>query len=295
MAIKTISINSKGQAALTDTLYFLLIVTGLCVFMFTFSASYGENISTHISDQYLLDFSSSALKTILYSSTTREYDADLYDPNSEKDHVLVLLKESYAAHANSPDEVLDCDAALALADNIRGIMAPVSDAYDYIFYVYNTRNQEVLFAFVHIVDERSSAVSVVGIPAEEIEGKGFVGVEVTAAPHTDRFCWPTLGTIQELMFNVSRVSRSSGQLLILVPNVAHGEINAKAEFIMWPTTSICPPAGDRCFYNPGPGPIPSVEGEPWSCEDYEEISNRAEIAAVGVPPESCTTPLAGSP
>ena len=40
--------NTKGQAAVTDALYFLLLVTSLSVFLFGFANSYGNNIKEQI-------------------------------------------------------------------------------------------------------------------------------------------------------------------------------------------------------------------------------------------------------
>src|SRR3989344_3312120 len=57
--------ENRGQAAVTDALYFLLIVTSISVFLFSFSNGYGNTVSAQIVQNYNSDFATDALKTIL--------------------------------------------------------------------------------------------------------------------------------------------------------------------------------------------------------------------------------------
>lgn len=152
--------NQKGQAAVTDTIYFLLIVTGLCVFMFSFANSYGAAASSEIGRQYYLDYSSSALKTILYSSTPRDITQTLsYDPVSddavELDHLSAFIKEDYA-----DDSQLKDDTQISVANTIRNIMRPVADSFDYLFYISVPEvaidSRKMIFVTIHVTEPSSN-------------------------------------------------------------------------------------------------------------------------------------------
>jgi len=121
--------NQRGQAALTDSLYFLLIVSGLAAFLFFFAASYGQIVEQQVAREYRSEYATSALETILYSSTPRIAGQTLENA-SEVDYLLAAVKEDYA-----DDRVLDETSAI-LAENISGIMQPFSDGFDYAFYIY---------------------------------------------------------------------------------------------------------------------------------------------------------------
>jgi len=127
--------NCKGQAAVTDTIYFLLIVTGLCVFMFSFANNYGAIVGSEVGRQYYIDYSSSALKTILYVSTPRDITQTLsYDPGLDEDveidHLSAFIKEDYA-----DDSTLEKNTQITVANTVRNIMRPIADSFDYLFYI----------------------------------------------------------------------------------------------------------------------------------------------------------------
>ena len=105
------ALNSKGQAAVTDALYFLLIVTGVSILLFSFANSYGNTVREKITSNYNTTFSTDALKTILYSSTPRDPSKSLYDDPTriEVDHLLEVLKEDY-----SDDGSISCSAKKCL-------------------------------------------------------------------------------------------------------------------------------------------------------------------------------------
>ena len=143
--------ENRGQAAVTDALYFLLIVTSISVFLFSFSNGYGNTVSAQIAQNYNSDFATDALKTILYSSTPRNPDSSIYGLSSEVeiDQLLAYVKEDYADKRYLTEKTM-----LILAQDINSIMAPLGDNFDYIFYLSVPRDQEdvrqkFIFIFFH--------------------------------------------------------------------------------------------------------------------------------------------------
>jgi len=88
-------LNKKGQAALTDAMFLLAIVSGLSVMMFLFIADYGLTIESAALDFYGTDYATSALQTLLYSSTPRDPN-EFLSTAKEIDYLLAFLKEDYA-------------------------------------------------------------------------------------------------------------------------------------------------------------------------------------------------------
>ena len=153
--------SRRGQAAITDALYFLLIVTGLCVFLFGFANSYGGNALGQIQSNYQSDFATDSLKTILYSSLPRNVGHTLYDDESqaEIDYLLAYVKEDYADDAN-----LSMQTRVVLADNVRRILEPVSDNFDYIFvmripFSINNDKRDFVYLYMKKTNFRNAAQS----------------------------------------------------------------------------------------------------------------------------------------
>ena len=138
----------RAQAAVTDALYFLLIVTGITIFLFGFSNSYGVTVDSELVKNYNVDFTTDALKTILYSSVPRDPTQTLYDNSDEIDHLLAYVKEDY-----SDDQELQDTTKDVLAQNIIGIMAPVANNFDYLFVISvpegSTTSRSFVFVFLH--------------------------------------------------------------------------------------------------------------------------------------------------
>lgn len=121
--------DSSGQAALTDSLFFLLIVSGVCTFMFLFVSSYGQSIDRQLLREYRQDYASSALKTIMYSSIPR-IESEKLDDSKQVDYLLAELKEDFA-----DDGTLN-ESQEKLKIIVSKIMAPFHRNADYMFYIY---------------------------------------------------------------------------------------------------------------------------------------------------------------
>jgi len=127
----------KGQAALTDAMFFLLIVTGLSVFLYFFANSFGENVNRALLRQSNSDFAASTLATILYSSTPRDPNGSIYDKDAEIDHLLAYIKEDYASHGPPDTELLlSPDTKKVIASDIKAILSPISNSFDYLFFIW---------------------------------------------------------------------------------------------------------------------------------------------------------------
>ena len=88
MALK---MSQKGQAALTDALYFLMLVSIISTMLFFYASNYGLTLQQRVSNQYWREYTTGALETILYSSTPRDPEKSLYAPPDEieVDHLLL--------------------------------------------------------------------------------------------------------------------------------------------------------------------------------------------------------------
>ncbi|MBN1940860.1 MAG: hypothetical protein JW772_01625 [Candidatus Diapherotrites archaeon] len=135
------AMNGKGQASITDALYFLLIVSALSVFLFVYSMNYGSTVADQIERQFGQEYASSSFRTIFYNSTPR-IPGESLEETLEVDYLLAAIKEDYAddKKINRTREVL--------ANNIVGIMEPLHDSFDYAFYVYLEEAGAQKFAFL---------------------------------------------------------------------------------------------------------------------------------------------------
>ncbi len=223
----------RGQATVTDTLYFLLIVTGLCAFLFIFANQYGLSVADQISRQYYSTYATSALKTILYSSAPRDPAQTLYDPDAEIDHLLAIVKEDYA-----DDETLTITTKKVLAGNIMKIMGPIAPSFDYVFYIFKPDETPpgTVFVMMHV-----SQIQYSPSPA----ARGFVITTPGATPHKDYFCEnATYERLQKMLLSVGSTSLSSSKMELLVqpadPDEEAKKIMAEVDLAMWPATVPAP-------------------------------------------------------
>jgi len=117
----------KGQAAVTDALLFLVIVMILVSFLFIFTSQYGRTVGEYTYAKYGSDYAVSALKTVLYSSFSRN-DFSVSDSN-EVDYIIAGIKEDYAYNQNI-DYFRD-----DLTGAIKDVMNPVRSSFDYLFFI----------------------------------------------------------------------------------------------------------------------------------------------------------------
>lgn len=151
ITVKGCSMNNfgeRGQAAITDALFLLIIVSGLAVLMFFFitgtptksnlnpspmdiggggGSGYGVAVNRIAMEYYATDYATSALQTLLYSSTPRHVEENL-SKAKEIDYLLAFMKEDYA----NDKKFSDSTKRLILRD-LNLIMASSLPTYDFIF------------------------------------------------------------------------------------------------------------------------------------------------------------------
>jgi hypothetical protein len=160
----------KGQAAVTDALFFLVIVMGLVSFLFFFTSQYGKTVGEYAVSSYASDYATSALKTVLYSSFSRnEYSLD--KPEAEVDFLVAALKEDYAS-----DKKIDYFKS-QFTSAVDSVMRPARNSFDYFILI---RIDSTPFTFPYFYLSRKEFTSVYD----------STGVFVTRVDVTDKnyFC-----------------------------------------------------------------------------------------------------------
>ena len=147
--------NSKAQAAVTDALLLLLVVGILSTSLILFSIQYGKTVQNYISGQYIVDFQTTALKTILYSSVPRNAGEGMtvFDA-PQVDYLLAVVKEDYlddAALSPGTFEILRNASKIAFK--------PLSKAYDYIFFIQSIEDSKFVFIYLNSTKCKTSESS----------------------------------------------------------------------------------------------------------------------------------------
>jgi len=268
--------NSKGQAAVTDALYFLLIITFLSIFLFGFANSYGNLVREQVNDEYNTAFTTNALKTILYSSTPRDPSENIYS-SSEVDYLLSLIKEDY-----SDDLQIDTAERKVFGKTILSVLSPIQDTKDYMFYIRvpsESENKKMIYFFIHSTNFEKEAV-----PSEGLGRNFFIYSANEIASHSNFFCGlksvdgvmksfegqeyiDLIARFDKLRANIGSVSEASSSIT-LVKETDDGELknfNAEVILMIWDATWLGV-TQDRIrplFYRDDP----TTPDAGWGCED----------------------------
>jgi len=134
----------KGQAALTDSLFFLLIVVTVCVFLFRYSSTYGTRVQESINDFYFKEYANSAMRSIFYMTVPNDINKNYEYP--ETDYLMTIIKQDfyYNSRIGPDDDVGDINqmefndpnyiGKFHLYNSLKVIMQPLEN-YDYLFYI----------------------------------------------------------------------------------------------------------------------------------------------------------------
>ncbi len=217
------ALNKKGQASLTDAMYFLIVISGLSTLMFVYTADYGIQISNQLDKQYKAEYATSALKTILNSSVSRDNNPNFKD-SEEVDYLLALLKEDYGV-----DGKLEKETKKIIAKKIQSVMLPLQPTFDYVFYIYDNDVSEfvliVLFGGEHVGLQSKSVLN-------SNLGNGLTKRSLrlcTAKVHSD--------IESDFLTKIGSVSRAP-LLSIVLPSVSDSSnVVAFSSLIMWPATN----------------------------------------------------------
>lgn len=147
MKIKKIK-TRKGQAAITDALFFLIIIVTLSVLMFRYSSTYGNRIEQASSDLYYKEYTNSVLKAIFYVSAPLDFDLNL-ENSKQNDYLMALIKQDFYAHGKlgiSDMNDLEINNYLDIAKynlfhTIKATMRPL-ESQDYLFYLYRNESSK---------------------------------------------------------------------------------------------------------------------------------------------------------
>lgn len=224
----------KGQAAVTDALYFLLIVSFLSIFLFNFVNTYGNNLEEQINDQYNTNFANNALKTILYSSTPREAGGTIYGSlpdDAEIDYLLSLLKEDYF-----DDGKINDNEKKVLGETIASVLRPVEDNLDYIFYISAPEKEEYVFVYIHTTNFNK----------QDLGFGNFFQYSPGNPSHINYYCANNLQInyddfttkLNRLLVNVGPTSQASSTLKLIQKDAGSDPVNfnAQADLVLWDAT-----------------------------------------------------------
>lgn len=150
--------KNKGQAAMTDSLFFLTIIVALCVLLFRFSSVYGERIDLAVDNLYFKEYTNSTLKTIFYTDIPLNFDKDLED-SLEVDYLITAIKSDFLQNgkigpgiSNLTDLDNEDDRYIPkynLFHTIKSLLYPIPN-YDYLFYFFNVNNEEFIYFMLKI-------------------------------------------------------------------------------------------------------------------------------------------------
>ncbi|MCX6802729.1 MAG: hypothetical protein NT067_06485 [Candidatus Diapherotrites archaeon] len=172
----------RGQAALTDAIFLLVVSSCLAALMFFFitgttvktdtgfqsptgtklasvkSSSYGSSVERIALEFYGTDFATSALQTLLYSSTPRRYNETLANAQ-EIDYLLAFLKEDYANY-----RVLGEQSKKLLLKDMNTVMASAISNYDFLLVLRTQPASGDISTFVFVLLKYTEVSGTTGKP-----------------------------------------------------------------------------------------------------------------------------------
>ncbi len=230
--------DKRGQSSVADALFFFSIASILALFLFVFATNYGTTLRTQTDKEQFREYASSALKTILYTSTPRnpcctldECRTDLpcnFAPGTkpeEIDFLLAAAKEDYADDGNFGD------TAVTIKNTLRGIMQPLSTSADYIFFFYMPTEPQ--YQFPYFLFYRS-----VSNPARDPNKCGG-----EKGCHEFWYCKPNaLENVNTFLFSLSNFSRTSSKARFLsaspIPGQTPRQVDSEIHFVLWPSVTF---------------------------------------------------------
>lgn len=241
--METIKNDSRGQSSVADALFFFSIASILALFLFVFSTNYGTTLRNQTDKEQFREYASSALKTILYTSTPRDPCCTLEECSSvspctysvgakpeEIDFLLAAAKEDFADDGNFGD------TAVTIKNTLRGIMQPLSASADYLFFFYMPTEPQ--YQFPYFLFYRSvNNVNATGGIKEPNRCSGEKGC------HESWYCKPTdLGSVNQFLFSLSNFSRTSSKAHFLsaspIPGQPPRQVDSEIHFILWPSVTF---------------------------------------------------------
>ncbi|MCX6800795.1 MAG: hypothetical protein NTZ73_01250 [Candidatus Diapherotrites archaeon] len=166
--------DEGGQAALTDSLFFLAIVSMICTLLFYFLINYGATVEEQINSFYSGDFAMDTLKVIAYVNVMRDGTSiySLTGDNPQYDYLLAMIKEDYAESSGNQNPSLNSATRKAIANTVHSVMKPFEHSVDYAFYLFQEDSQKFLFLLMGVHECKKS-----GTECEKDSSGNIVGSE----------------------------------------------------------------------------------------------------------------------
>lgn len=212
------ALKQKGQAAVTDALFLLVIVVGISSLLYLFSSNYGFGTSAYLTSHYESDFATAAIKTILFTSVPHLAEADIKE-TKEIDYLVTSVKQSYSAENSPTGRYLDDETFFRLRDRIRQVLKPMETSKDYLFYIMEVdQARRILYLYGYLTDFSATPVC----KGERIR-EGVPDATLNLAKRTEYFC------VVKDPDSVSRVSQQAQGYVESRTGTYFGRLDAPTE------------------------------------------------------------------
>lgn len=148
--------TQKGQAAITDALFFLLIIVTLSVLLFRYSSTYGQKIDKASNDLYFKEYTNSVLRTVFYISVPLDFNLDVQNAK-ETDYLMAQIKQNFYGNEERKIGYSDLNklsredfrdvAKYNLFHTIKATMIPLN-SHDFVFYLHNKEEDNFFFFMI---------------------------------------------------------------------------------------------------------------------------------------------------
>jgi hypothetical protein len=228
--------KDKGQAAMTDSLFFLTIIVALCVLLFKFSSTYGDRIDLAVNNLYFKEYTNSTLKTIFYTDIPLDFDKNA-ETSPETDYLITAIKSDFLynqkigfSDVNSlttTEDVRDL-AKFNLFHTIKSLMHPLPN-YDYLYYIQKADG---------LLDTYYFMLKINYVDSGELKNKYYL-------------CDPTGPiVIRSLVQRSNKIYSSSTPLIFKIADLSISEVRAVSNLTIWASTeSISPYIIESDFAN----------------------------------------------
>ncbi len=129
--------DNAGQAALTDSLFFIAIIAVLSTGLFYFAINYGLSTEAMLNSFYSSDFAMDSLKVVTYVNIMRDgspVNLNSYStenaPQGQFDYMLALVKEDYSRNSE-----ISPSTKKAIANTLHSVLKPFDSSIDYVFFI----------------------------------------------------------------------------------------------------------------------------------------------------------------
>lgn len=174
-------LNQKGQAASTDALIFLGIVSVVFVLILGFSMNYGLNIMNGAKKLYMTNYHYSALKTFMNASYGRDalplVSTGENSATEIPDSVVTMIKEDYGANTkNIPDgtnnkdkNLINPETKIAMFSTLDELFLPLPQRSYFLMISHTINNSSTyvpLIFLLRTVDEDGNKIKYICYPNE---------------------------------------------------------------------------------------------------------------------------------